>query len=179
MKKAPSLPDNYEISPNTPIEEIGEITGLVENTIIIKARTSGEFRILQEKSIFCFEDRTVIGPLFEIFGRVQQPVYSVKFNSEEQFLKFKESKRKTVYYVVPDSQFLYTDSIKHIKGTDASNCHDEELPEEEQEYSDDEKELAAKLAKKEKKNKRIKTNRHTLRGHHYQTKDRKFRHILL
>ena len=72
----------------------GEITGLVENTMIIKARTSGEFRILQEKSIFCFEDRTVIGPLFEIFGRVQQPVYSVKFNSEEQFLKFKESKGK-------------------------------------------------------------------------------------
>lgn len=155
-EKAPSLPDNYEISPNTPIEEIGEITGLVENTIIIKARTSGEFRILQEKSIFCFEDRTVIGPLFEIFGRVQQPVYSVKFNSEEQFLKFKESKGKTVYYVVPDSQFLYTDSIKHIKGTDASNCHDEELPEEEQEYSDDEKELAAKLAKKKKKNKKTK-----------------------
>lgn len=155
-EKAPSLPDNYEISPNAPIEEIGEVTGLVENTMIIKARTSGEFRILQEKSVFCFEDRTVIGPLFEIFGRVQQPVYSVKFNSEEQFLKFKDSKGKTVYYVVPDSQFLYTDSIKHIKGTDASNCHDEELPEEEQEYSDDEKELAAKLAKKKKKNKKNK-----------------------
>ena len=56
-----------------------------------------------------------------------------------------------MYYVVPDSQFLYTDSIKHIKGTDASNCHDEELPEEEQEYSDDEKELAAKLAKRKEK----------------------------
>ena len=51
-EKAPSLPDNYEISPNTPIEEIGEITGLVENTMIIKARTSGEFRILQENQYF-------------------------------------------------------------------------------------------------------------------------------
>ena len=77
--------------------------------------------------------------MFEIFGRVQQPVYSVKFNSEDEFNKFKGCKGKSVYYVVPDSQFLYTDSIKHIKGTDASNCHDEELPEEEQEYSDDEK----------------------------------------
>ncbi|KAK6888278.1 H/ACA ribonucleoprotein complex non-core subunit NAF1 [Candida tropicalis] len=151
-EKAPTLPEDYKIPENAPIEEIGEITGMVENTLIIKAKTSGEFRVLQEKSIFCFEDRTVIGPLFEIFGRVQQPVYSVKFNSEDEFNKFKGCKGKSVYYVVPDSQFLYTDSIKHIKGTDASNCHDEELPEEEQEYSDDEKESAAKQAKKKKKN---------------------------
>ena len=151
-EKAPTLPEDYKIPENAPIEEIGEITGMVENTLIIKAKTSGEFRVLQEKSIFCFEDRTVIGPLFEIFGRVQQPVYSVKFNSEDEFNKFKGCKGKSVYYVVPDSQFLYTDSIKHIKGTDASNCHDEELPKEEQEYSDDEKELAAKQAKKKKKN---------------------------
>ncbi|EMG48717.1 hypothetical protein G210_0671, partial [Candida maltosa Xu316] len=150
-EKAPTLPEGYEIPSNAPIEEIGEITGLVENTVIIKAKTSGEFRVLQEKSVFCLEDRTIIGPLFEIFGRVQQPVYSVKFNSKEDFEKFKDCKGKAVYYVVPDSQFLYTDSIKNIKGTDASNCHDEELPEEEQEYSDDEKESAAKQARKKKK----------------------------
>ena len=61
-----------------------------------------------------------------------------------------------MYYVVPDSQFLYTDSIKHIKGTDASNCHDEELPEEEQEYSDDEKNWQQNWPKRKKKNKKTK-----------------------
>ncbi|EGW34259.1 uncharacterized protein SPAPADRAFT_49317 [Spathaspora passalidarum NRRL Y-27907] len=154
---APVLPENYQIPENAPIEEIGIVTGLVENSMIIKARTSGEFRVLKEESIFCFDDRTVIGPLFEIFGRVQQPVYRVKFNSEEEFAKFKGTTGKSVYYVVPDSGFLYTDTIKHLKGTDASNCHDEELPPEEQEFSDDEAELAAKQAKK-KKNKNKKPN---------------------
>ncbi|KAG7665777.1 uncharacterized protein J8A68_000602 [[Candida] subhashii] len=158
VEKAPVLPEDYSIPENSPIEDIGEVIGLVENSIIIKAKTSGEFRVLQEGSVFCFEDRTVIGPLFEIFGRVQQPVYSVKFNSKEEFEKFAGCKGKRVFYVVPDSQFLYTDSIKNLKGTDASNCHDEELPIEEQEFSDDERELDAKQARK-KKNKNKNKNK--------------------
>lgn len=157
-EKAPTLPEDYKIDENTPIELVGEIIGLVDNNVIIKANLSGEFRVLKENSVFCFKDRSVIGPLFETFGRVQQPVYSVKFNSSEEFEKFKDKKGEQVYYVVLDSQFLYTDAIKHIKGTDASNCHDEELPEEEQEYSDDEKESAAKSGKKKKNKNKNKNN---------------------
>ncbi|KAI3405987.2 hypothetical protein KGF56_001206 [Candida oxycetoniae] len=157
-EKALSLPDDYKIPENAPIERIGEITGIVENSIIIKAKTSGEFRILKEGSIFCFEDRQPIGPLFEIFGRVQSPVYSIKFSTKEETEKFKDCKGKTVCYVVTDSQFLYTDTIKHVKGTDASNCYDEELLEEEQEFSDDESELAAKQARKKKRKNKDVTN---------------------
>lgn len=46
-----------------------------------------------------------------------------------------------------------------IKGTDASNMFDEELPEEEQEFSDDEKEAMYKKQKKQKKRKPEKTGR--------------------
>ncbi|KAI5969684.1 hypothetical protein CANMA_001347 [Candida margitis] len=152
-ENVPTLPEGYEIPKSAPIEEIGEITGLVDRSIIIKAKTSGEFRILKEGSVLCLEDKTLIGLLYEIFGRVQSPIYTIRFNSDEDFEKFKDAKGKSVYYVVPDSQFLYTDTIKHNKGTDASNCHDEELPEDEQEFSDDEQELAAKQAKKKRKNK--------------------------
>ncbi|CUM53734.1 uncharacterized protein AC631_00295 [Debaryomyces fabryi] len=158
-ESAPKLPENYKIPDNAPLELIGEITGLVEKSVIIKANISGEFRVLNESSIFCFEDRTVLGPLFETFGRLQSPMYRVKFDDENEFNKLKQKKGAKVYYVVPDSQFIYTDTIKNLKGTDASNCHDEELPEEEQEFSDDERELAAKQSKKrKKKSKNIKDN---------------------
>ena len=40
--------------------------------------------------------------------------------------------------------------IMNKKGCDASNIYDEEVPEHEQEYSDDEKEKAAKKARKNK-----------------------------
>ena len=154
---APQLPKDYKIDEKTPIEHAGQIIGLVDQSVIIKANTSGEFRVLKEESVFCFKDRTVIGPLCETFGRLQQPIYRVKFNTEEEFEPFKDKNGEEVYYVVPDSQFLYTDTIKQLKGTDASNCHDEELPEDEQEHSDDELEMNAKQAKKKKKQKANKT----------------------
>ena len=150
---APTIAPDYKIPENAPLQLVGNISLVVEKSIIVKANVSGEFRILKESSVFCLKDRTVIGLLFETFGRIQSPVYRIQFNSDEELNKFKDKVGEEVYYVVPDSQFVYTESIKQIKGTDASNCHDEELPEEEQEFSDDEAEAAAKLSKKKRKNK--------------------------
>ncbi|WPK27103.1 hypothetical protein PUMCH_004476 [Australozyma saopauloensis] len=150
-EEAPTLPDDYEVPANAPLEYVGDVIGLVEQSVIIRANTSGEFRVLKENSILCFEDRLLLGPLYEVFGRLQAPNYRVKFNSDEELQKHKDKKKCKVFYVVPESQFVYTDSIKKLKGTDASNCHDEELPEEEQDFSDDERELEAKQAKLRKK----------------------------
>lgn len=153
---AEQLPEGFVIDSDEPIQQIGEIVGFVEKSIIIKSKTSGEFRFLREGSVLCFEDRTPLGYLFEIFGPVSKPMYRVKFNNEAQALQFKDKKKEPVYYVVPKSQFEYTDSIKAIRGTDASNWNDEELPEEEQEFSDDEKEMESKKAKKKKRTKNSK-----------------------
>lgn len=145
------LPADYKVPEEAPLEYIGDITALVERSVVIKACVSGEFRILKENSILCFEDRQVLGPLYETFGKLQSPVYRVLLNSAEELAKFEDKKGSKVFYVVPDSQFILTDSIKKMKGTDASNCHDEELPEDEQEFSDDEQELARKQEKLRKK----------------------------
>lgn len=150
-ERAPCLPVNYKISENLPLEYVGDVTTLVERNVIIKANVSGEFRVLKENSVLCFEDRLVLGLLFETFGRLQSPNYRVRFNTDEDFAKVKDRNGAKVYYVVPDSQFVYTDALKKLKGTDASNCHDEEVPEDEQEFSDDECELAAKQEKKRKR----------------------------
>lgn len=151
VEEAYTLPNDYKVPENAPLEYVGDIIGLVEQSAIIKANTTGEFRVLKDKSVLCFEDKLVLGPLFEVFGRLQAPVYRVKFNTDEEFQSFKDKKGAKVFYVVPESQFVFTQSIKKLKGTDASNCHDEELPEEEQDFSDDEQELAAKQAKLRKK----------------------------
>lgn len=150
-ENAPTLPDDYSIPENAPLEYVGNISGVVDKSVIIMATTSGEYRVLNEESVLCLEDRTVVGLLFEIFGRLQSPLYRVHLGSAEKAEEFRLKIGTKVFYVVPDAKFLLTDSIKHIKGTDASNCHDEELPVEEQEFSDDEQEQASKLAKKKKK----------------------------
>ncbi|CCH40954.1 H/ACA ribonucleoprotein complex non-core subunit NAF1 [Wickerhamomyces ciferrii] len=148
---APSLPDDFSIATTDPIEEIGTITGVVDKSLIIKGNISGEFRFLKEDSVLCLEDRTPLGYLFEIFGPLAHPLYRVKFNTDKQLEPFVESKGRKVFYVVPKSNFIYTDSLKLLKGSDASNWNDEEIPEEEQEFSDDEKEMASKKSKNKKK----------------------------
>ena len=135
---APQLPEDLKITEQTQLEYVGNIIRVAGKNIIISAAVSGEFRVLEEKSVFCMEDRTPIGVLYETFGRVQAPLYSVKFDSTEAAEQYKNRIGEKVYYVVSASKFLFTDSIKNMKGSDASNLHDEEIPEEEQEYSDDE-----------------------------------------
>lgn len=148
-----TLPADFKIEPETVINYVGFITGIVEKSIIIKATISAEEKVLDSGTVFCLEDRTPLGYLYEVFGRLQSPVYRVKFNSDEELEPFKEMKGHKVFYIQPSAHFLWTKQIKQMKGTDASNANDEELPEEEQEFSDDEQEAAAKKAKNKRKSK--------------------------
>lgn len=150
-EEAPTLPPDYTVSPDAAVEFVGTVVGAVEKSVIVKASVSGEFRVLKDNSVLCFENRDVLGVIFETFGRLLEPNYRVKFNTDEDFDKVKGRVGERVYYVVSDSQFLYTDTIKKAKGTDASNCHDEELPELEQEYLDDDAEMAARQRRKKAK----------------------------
>ncbi|QPG76233.1 hypothetical protein FOA43_003619 [Brettanomyces nanus] len=148
-ENAPSLPDDFIIDSNTPIRYLGNVTGIVEKNVIIQSSASAEYQVL-EGAILCLKDRTPLGPLFEVFGRIHSPVYRLKYNTKQDLEKRSIKKGDQVYYVIPSAQFELTQNIKAIKGSDASNWNDEEIPEEEQEFSDDEKEKAAKRMKKRK-----------------------------
>ncbi|EJT41479.1 NAF1-like protein [Saccharomyces kudriavzevii IFO 1802] len=147
----PELPEDYEISEKTIITPVGVLKSAFENNIIIHATLSGEKRVLKEGSIFCLEDRTLIGMLAEVFGPLQNPFYRVKLADSKKAL-FNELKARLgekACIVTPDAHWIDTFELRRIKGTDASNGYDEELPEEEQEFSDDEKEALFKKMKKQ------------------------------
>lgn len=148
---APQLPADFTINPKTQIECAGTLGNISEKTVLITASTSGEYRILNENSIFCFADRTPIGILYETFGRIQSPIYIVKFDSPDKARELKSRVGEKVYYVVSSSSFVLTEAIKKVKGCDASDMHDEEIPIEEQDFSDDAKESEKKTKKKNKK----------------------------
>ncbi|GMM29263.1 RNA-binding snoRNP assembly protein [Martiniozyma asiatica (nom. inval.)] len=223
--KYPILGDDYEIASDVPIAYLGNVTGVVDKSIIIKGEWSAEEKVLDSGTVVCLEDKTPIGVLWEVFGKVESPVWVVRYNewcevakaldfkkessgveskiekvileladeenasiesnaegtvlqkeagaaedqqggnetkesntekvTSEKDLQYliKEFKGTKLFYVISTANVLWTKEIKQIKGTDASNMHDEELPEEEQEFSDDEKEAAAKRMKKRKKTK--------------------------
>ena len=105
----------------------------------------------------CLEDRTLLGAVMEPIGRVQEPMYTIGFETVEELQGHKLEKGTRIFYVNDHSTFVFTQPLREIKGTDASNVHDEEISQGEVEFSDDEKEAeykrSLKQAKKEKKEK--------------------------
>lgn len=173
------------------IEELGTVTFFVENTLLITAKTSGEYQVLESGSVLCLGAPTyaVIGAVAETLGRVEEPLYTVRFASDtdvretfglnkpvetekeansqqeeqpqEPVIASKTAtpqadlamtlKNTKVFYVKSHSTFVFTQPLRSAKGTDASNIHDEEVGDDEQEFSDDEAEAEHKRIQKLKK----------------------------
>ena len=126
------------------IEELGTVENMVENLALIKANTSGEYQVLESGSLLCLQDRIVIGVVSETLGRVQQPYYSVRFTNATAITEAGIEKGTKIFYVAQHSTTVFTQPLKAFKGSDASNLHDEEVGDDELEFSDDEAEAEHK-----------------------------------
>lgn len=150
---APSIPDNLQINEKTEISLLGHIFSFSENNLIIKGIASAEYRVIKENVVLCFENRSPIGVIFEIFGPLKNPFYRVKFNSdiESNLNTYKDRKGTKVFYITSGAEFELTNKIMASKGCDASNANDEEVSENEAEFSDDAEESEFKKSKKKRK----------------------------
>jgi H/ACA ribonucleoprotein complex non-core subunit NAF1 len=139
------------ITPEMKIQELGAVEAIVENILLIKANISGEYRVLESSSVLCLEDRNVIGAVSETLGRVQQPLYSVRFTNAGEITEAGLAIGTKVFYSEQHSTYVFTQSLKAYKGSDASNLHDEEVGDEEIEFSDDEAEAEHKKRLKQRR----------------------------
>ena len=143
-------PDEYvpkptvAITEDMEIDELGSVENVVENLALIKANTSGEYQVLESGSLLCLQDRKVIGVVSETLGRVQQPYYSVRFTNATAITEAGIEKGTKIFYVAQHSMTVFTQRLKAFKGSDASNLHDEEVGDDELEFSDDEAEAEHK-----------------------------------
>ncbi|GAB7366283.1 hypothetical protein MBLNU230_g7840t1 [Neophaeotheca triangularis] len=139
------------ITPDMKVVELGWVDRIVENLMLVKANTTGDYQVLESGSVLCLPSRQVIGAVMEPMGRVQEPLYSVAFNTAEEITDLGLEHGSTVCYMEAHSSFVFTQPLKSMKGTDASNIHDEEVGEDEMEFSDDEAEAEYKRQKKQAK----------------------------
>lgn len=142
---------NVTITEAMPIEELGNVEAIVENIVLVKGKTTGEYRVLESGSVLCLADRSVIGVVSEPLGRVQQPLYSVLFTNAKEIAEAKLEVGTTVFYSEQHSTYVFTQALKAYKGSDASNLHDEEIGDDEMEFSDDEAEAEHKRRVKQAK----------------------------
>ncbi|MCJ1333606.1 hypothetical protein MMC10_010306 [Thelotrema lepadinum] len=141
------IPD-IEITQDMQTEELGNVETTIDSLALIKAKTTGEYQVLESGSLLCLESRSVIGVVAETLGRVQQPLYSVRFTNASSMASAGICTGTTIFYVPQHSTFVFTKALQSVKGSDASNIHDEEVGAEELEFSDDEAEAQHKRMKK-------------------------------
>ena len=144
----PSHIPDIQITDAMKLEELGQVTNIVGTDVVIKAKTSGEYRVLDFGSLLCLKDKQVIGVVSETLGKVQQPFYTVRFPSQETLSQTGLTEKTAVFYVHEHSNYIFTKPLEGLKGTDASNFYDEEVGDDEMEFSDDEAEAEHRRRKK-------------------------------
>lgn len=160
------------IPADAPLRPIGRIDHIINSVIVIRAdintQESMKGQILDEGSLLCLGDRRVLGAIFETFGPVHAPYYSIRLPPGHQLVvktatsdgaesEPVEAGMQVFYSPTPDfSGLLFTRDIQQsqMKGSDASNLYDEEVGENEIEFSDDEQEVAYRRDLKQRKKER-------------------------
>lgn len=149
----------FVIDENTTVKRVGTIIEIIDKAIIVQSDPTMNMA-LDMGTLFAYEDRQVMGEVFETFGPVSKPFYSILYNSSDEIDKERAIVGATVYYVPSYSrtQVVPTDQLKLQKGTDASNAFDEEINESEQEFSDDEQEMTFRRLQKQKRSGKLASN---------------------
>ncbi|KAF9135885.1 hypothetical protein BGW39_010700 [Mortierella sp. 14UC] len=153
---------NIELGPDVVLSAFGSVMSIVDNVVVIQAHSSGEVSVLDSGTVTAVMTpaesdqaavREILGEIFETFGPVARPLYSIRFNTAAE-IPTQCKIGSTVYSIPTHSSVVMTAPLKAMKGSDASNKFDEEVDEIELEFSDDEKEMEHKRMLKSAKNKK-------------------------
>ncbi|XP_073251206.1 uncharacterized protein [Porites lutea] len=149
-KDLPEIPElDITIDDDVQLVELGVIFSIVESMVVVKALP--QTPALDSDSILFMGNRSCLGLVFETFGPVQTPFYSVRFNRESDICSKNVHVGDKVFYapdVMEYSHYVFVAQLKKLKGSDASWEHDEEPPPEAVEYSDDEEESKARASRR-------------------------------
>ncbi len=168
------IPEVEEVEEHEVLEKVGEVMSIIEKVVIVRGTPSqvhnrASDRTLDSDTLLVFEDRKVLGyvrrnppratvmfeylletQIWETFGPTNQPFYRVQFNDSYPLDAEKVRVSREVFHIPQRSNFVFVSQLKRLKGSDASNAHDEEPGDDELEFSDDEAERDYKRALKEK-----------------------------
>ena len=142
------------------IIEFGQIVQYIQQGCgMVLVSPNDPQKLLDIENVVVLKDKRVIGFVYEPVGPITQPLYSIQLypefvdelTSSAGFTSMRESLHGQDLFLVKRTLRLINNKIDQIlkmKGCDASNMFDEELPPEEQEHSDDEYEREQKKLNK-------------------------------
>lgn len=157
------------------INLLGHVSSIIGQLVVIQADPG--IPALNMDSVLFKESRQALGAVYDVFGPVSAPLYSLAFNSASDITTQEVTLKMPVYFAphIKDiTDYVFTDKLLNLKGSDASWKNDEEPPLEVVEFSDDEEERERRRKKKEGKDgrrrkvpqRRDDEDEHHQRSHH-------------
>ncbi|EDV21203.1 H/ACA ribonucleoprotein complex non-core subunit NAF1 [Trichoplax sp. H2] len=136
---------DFKLDESIAMQNIGSISSVIDTLVIVKANALAP--ALDIDSLLFLENRLCIGKIFETFGPVNSPYYSLRFNSKSAIERM-DLIPSIVVYSAPEVKdftgYVLIEQLRRVKGSDASWKNDIEPPPDHIEYSDDEKERQEK-----------------------------------
>lgn len=151
--------DQLEITvPEDECIELGKVQSIVDQLVLVSVLPNSMLFDL-DTVLFLEKGRKVLGQVFDVLGQVADPLYCVRFNSNQQ-IKDRNINIGDIVYCAPQTehtQFVILSKLMQVRGSDASWEHDVEPPARFIDYSDDEAEREARWEQR-KKRQRDRTN---------------------
>lgn len=155
-KYAPAMPALDDLDD---IIEFGIVDKYIEDgpNSYVTVKPLNPQQIYDLDNIVCNKQKEVVGFILDLVGPINQPLYSIRIypkyieKLKSQNIEVKNQLLESKIYLVVKTLKVINAQLPVImnkKGCDASNIYDEELPENDREFSDDEKEREWKKAKK-------------------------------
>ncbi len=139
---------------------MGQVISIVDEKLVIIQSIiehGHTCKPLNEETILFDSNRRELGKIFEVFGPVQAPFYSIRFNNVKEITDncLNVETDSSIFYAHDSTEytkFIFNlDELRRLKGSDASWNNDNEPPAECIDYSDDEQERSAKQELKQKR----------------------------
>ncbi|XP_037709598.1 H/ACA ribonucleoprotein complex non-core subunit NAF1 [Drosophila subpulchrella] len=155
------LPPIHQLEITVPEDEcveLGKVQSIVDQLVLVSVLPNSMLFDL-DTVLFLEKGRKVLGEVFDVLGQVADPLYCVRFNSNQQILD-RGIKIGDVVYCAPKTehtQFVILSKLMQVRGSDASWEHDVEPPSRYVDYSDDDEEREARQEQR-KRRQRDRTN---------------------
>jgi len=159
-KERKDYPIPFEVTNEDKFEECGIVKNIIENEILMTGINNNVLKVLNLDNIIFLPNKKYIGFIDDVIGKIDNPVYAIKIypNIIEEKIIEKINPGDKLFFCSNKANVINAIELKNkSKGCDASNAFDEEVSEDERDYSDDEEEVKAKVRRKNnKKNKKKK-----------------------
>lgn len=111
--------------------KVGQVISIVDVLVVVAAERS--MPPLDLETVLFKKDGSAVGQIFDVFGAITEPHYSIRFTNGEQ-IKEKEINVGSEIYFLPQpdrsiTKFAFVSELRKNKGTDASGENDNEAPE--------------------------------------------------